>query len=90
MVTTRGALAILGLVVFVVAIVAMRRDRQIEAAWLLTFGFAIATVWGVMSVLQADRGVAAMPRGAAVSLATMAAALTMWFLQKAVNREPLT
>lgn len=90
MVTTRGALAVLGLVVLGLAVLAMRRDREVEAAWLLTFGFAIATVWGVMSVLLADRGEASMPRGAAVSLATMAAAFTMWFLQKAVNREPLT
>lgn len=89
MVSTRGALAILGLVVLGVAVVAMRRDRHVEAAWLLTFGFAIATVWGVLSVQLAHRGEAGMPRVAAVSLATMAAVMTMWFLQKAVNREPV-
>lgn len=89
MVTTRGALAIMGLVVFGVAIFALRRDRQVEAAWLLTFGFGLATVWGVMSILLAERGEAAMPRVTAVSLTTMAAAFTMWYLQKAVNREPV-
>lgn len=90
MVSTRGALAILGLVVLTLAMIAIRLDRQVEATWLLTMGFGIATVWGVLSVLLADQGEAAIPRVAAVSLTSMAAATTFWFLFKAVNREPVT
>ncbi|PSP75714.1 hypothetical protein BRC81_15135 [Halobacteriales archaeon QS_1_68_20] len=90
MVTTRGALAVLGLLVLTVAVVAMRRDRQVEAAWLMAAGFGIATIWGVLSVLLAEQGQAGIPRVAAVSLTTMAASITFWALFKAVNREPIT
>lgn len=90
MVSTRGALAVLGLVVLTLAVVAMKRDREVEAAWLLAMGFGIATIWGVLSVLLAEQGRTAIPRVAAVSLTTMAAAITFWALFKAVNREPIT
>lgn len=89
MVSTRGALAILGLVVLLVGVFAMRRNRHIEAGWLLTAGFAIVTVWGVLSVLQANEGDAAMPTEAAISFTTMGAAITLWFLHKAINRMPV-
>jgi len=90
MVSTRGVLAILGFVTIAAAMVASSRDRHVEAAWLMTAGFALATLWGVLSVTAAERGQGDVPRNAAVSLTAMAAALGAWYFYKAINREPVT
>lgn len=90
MTTTRVVVALLSGVLLTVGIVALRRDRQREAAWLLLFGFLGASVWSGLTFALAARGDAVMPRDAALSMTTMAIALTAYFLLKVVHREPIT
>lgn len=87
--TTRGVLAIVVVLLMLGALVALRRERNAVAAWLLTAGTAGATVWSLLSVAWADAHPSALRPAEYLGLAAMAAVFTLYFGIKAVNEEPL-
>lgn len=86
MVTSRGVLAVMTAGVFLVALVALRREAGQVAAWLLALGSALATVWSLLSMLWAENHASMAPPDGYLSLAVLAAVTTLYFGLRASNR----
>jgi hypothetical protein len=86
MVTSRGVLAIMTAGVFLLAIVALRRDAGQTAAWLLAIGSALGTVWSLLSMFWAENHASMAPPDGYLSLAVLGAVTTVYFGLRAKNR----
>ena len=88
-VSTRGVLAVLIILLMVAALIAGRRGEESMAAWLMTAGFATATLWAGLGVLWThEHG----PEGAMtaelyLTLLTMGVAFTIYFGLRAKDNE---
>lgn len=51
--SSRGALAMLGAALLVAAIYAARTDRPVVSSWLMAAGFAVVALWTAMGVAWA-------------------------------------
>lgn len=91
MVTTRMLLSVLAMVGLTAGAVAIHRDHDVVGAWLLAFGFLVASVWGILTlVLGAQEGVTpAMDPDITKILTSMAIVFMLFYLQRAVNRREL-
>ena len=79
MVTSRGVIAVMTAGVFVLAIVALRRESGQVAAGLLALGSALATVWSILSMLWAETHSSMAPPDGYLSLAVMGGVTTLYF-----------
>jgi hypothetical protein len=93
-----ATLVVLGVVAggcFVAALLALRRDRSVTAAWLLTVGSAVMTVWAGLGLLLAGSGgdgsggPALLPPTGYLSMGVLALVTTLYFFQSARTGGPL-
>lgn len=89
--STRGVLALLIVITMVAALIAGRRGAELLATWLMTAGFALATVWaGLGAVWTYEFGAdGALSPEVYVSLVMMGAALTIYFGFRATDEAGL-
>lgn len=89
MVTTRAVLAVGAIAILAAGVYLLREGRDLYAAWLLTFGFGVATLWGILTTALSFEGRSGVPTDGAIALTSMATAFTLYYLYKAVDREPV-
>lgn len=87
--STRGVLALLIVITMSAALIAGRRGDETLATWLMTAGFALASVWAGMSVVWTHQFGAegAMSSEMYLSLLMMGLAFTVYFGLRAKDNE---
>ena len=76
---TRGVLAIIIGLLITVALAAARLEERLLGTWIMTFAFALATLWSVMSIYWAQSNPSALTPKLWITMASMAAAATVYF-----------
>lgn len=76
---TRGVLAILAGLLMTAALVAARSGERLLGTWIMTLGFGVATLWSVLSVFWAQSRRSALTPELWLTMASMAAAATVYF-----------
>ncbi|WP_117591884.1 hypothetical protein [Haloprofundus halophilus] len=79
MLDTRGVLAILVSVAFLVGMVSYRRGREVEAFFLLGGGFALAAFWGLMGMALSRTGPTQVPGDIYLAMSGSAVVMSMYF-----------
>jgi hypothetical protein len=90
MAPTLAALGALAGTCFVLALLALRRGRAVTAAWLLTGGSGVMTVWAALGLLRAGArtdGTLLPPTGY-LSMAVLGLVTTLYFWQSARSGGP--
>lgn len=92
MVATLVVLGVLAGACFVVALLALRRGRSVTAAWFLTVGSALMTVWAGLGLLLAGAGggTGLLPPTGYLSMGVLALVTTLYFWQSARTGGVLT
>lgn len=79
--STRGVLALVVVALMTAALAAARADREPLASWLMTIGFAAATLWAGLGVawtwIRGDEG--SMSPQLYLTLVTIGIAFTVYF-----------
>ena len=86
--STRGVFAVLAGICLTCGVLAPRFDYDIAGSWLLTVGFSLATAWSLLSMAWTQTRPGLLTPELYLSMATMAAAGTMYFGSRAVRRKP--
>jgi hypothetical protein len=86
--STRGVFAILAGICLTAGVVAPRLGYDVVGSWLLTAGFSLATVWSLLSVAWTQTRPGLLTPELHLSMATMAAAGTVYFGYRAAGRKP--
>ncbi len=60
-------------------LIAARMDRRIEAAWIMAGGFAVASLWSIMSIFWAQTHASVLTPKLWISVAAMAVAATVYY-----------
>lgn len=79
MLGTRGVLAVFSGLLMMSALIAARAERRLVGTWLLMLGFAVGTLWAILSVVWAQSHPSALSVEHWLSMASMAAAATVYF-----------
>lgn len=76
---TREVLAMITGFLMIVALVAARAEKRLAGTWIMTLGFAIATLWSVMSIYWAQSHPSALTPKLWITMASMSGAATVYF-----------
>lgn len=76
---TRGVLAIIAGLLMTAALVAARTEQRLLGTWIMTFGFAVASLWSIMSIFWAQTNPSVLTPKLWITMASMAAAATVYF-----------
>lgn len=79
MATTREVLAVMGIVVLTIGTVVHHRGNQSGGYALFAAGFALATLWATLGMLQAQQGMADLTPETYLSGAASGVAVTLYF-----------
>ncbi|UPV73577.1 hypothetical protein M0R89_13640 [Halorussus limi] len=86
---TRAVLAIIAGLLMTVALVAARRDDRLLGTWIMMIAFAVATLWSVLSIVWAQSNPSALSPKLWITMASMAAAATVYFGYMGLHGEGL-
>jgi len=82
---TRGVLAIIAGLLMTIALVAARTEERLLGTWIMTLAFAVASLWSVMSIFWAQSNPSALTPELWITMASMAAAATIYFGHMGLN-----
>jgi len=90
MAATLATLGVLAGACFLMALLALRHDRAVTAAWLLTGGSGVMTAWAGLGLLRAgaDTGRTLLPPTGYLSMAVLGLVTTLYFWQSARTGGP--
>ena len=80
MVTTREVLAILGVFTLTAGTILYHRDDKSAGMALFAGGFAMATLWATLGMLEAQEGLTSLAPETYLSAAASAGVVTLYFL----------
>lgn len=83
MATTRMVFAVVAIAFLSAGAVATYVDREEAGDWLRAAGFAVASLWGLLTGLLIAQGQADVSRSIVFSLTSIAMVLTLFFVQRA-------
>ncbi|NEU56708.1 hypothetical protein [Halorussus sp. MSC15.2] len=86
---TRGVFAIIAGLLMTAALLAARTERRLLGTWIMTLGFAVALLWSVMSIFWAQSNPSALTPKLWITMASMAAASTVYFGYMGLHGEGL-
>ncbi|WP_276281497.1 hypothetical protein [Halorussus caseinilyticus] len=86
---TRGVLAIITGLLMTVALIAARSEERLLGTWIMAFSFAVASLWSIMSIFWAQSNPSALTPKLWITMASMAAAATVYFGYMGLHGEGL-
>ena len=89
MIKTRGVLAIIAALLMSVAFVVARTERRLLGMWLMTAGFAVASLWSLLSVFWAQDHPSPLSPKLWLTVVSMAVAATIYYGYHGLHGEGL-
>jgi hypothetical protein len=86
---TRGVLAIIAGLLMTVALLVARREDRLLGTWIMMLAFAVATLWSVLSIVWAQSNPSPLTPQLWITMASMAAAATVYFGYMGLHGEGL-
>lgn len=86
---TRAVLAIIAGLLMTVALVAARTEERLLGTWIMMLAFAVASLWSIMSIFWAQTNPSALTPELWITMASMAAAATVYFGYMGLHGEGL-
>ncbi|MFC7080644.1 hypothetical protein [Halorussus caseinilyticus] len=72
-----------------VALIAARSEERLLGTWIMAFSFAVASLWSIMSIFWAQSNPSALTPKLWITMASMAAAATVYFGYMGLHGEGL-